>query len=476
MDVLELSRWQFAITTIYHFLFVPLTLGLSIFLALLETCSVITKRPAWKEQSRKLAKFFGTIFLINFGMGVVTGIVQEFHFGMNWSEYARFMGDIFGAPLALEALTAFFLESTFLGIWIFGWDRLSPKVHCATIWITAIASNLSAFWILVANGFMQHPVGYAIEDGRAVMTDVFALVTNPYAIGQYMHTLFSGIVTAGMLLLAITAYKILAGGEYRAAFQKVLCGVALYLLVGLFAVMGTGHLQAQQVAHMQPMKLASMEALWETEDPAPFTIFADINVPGQRNNVEITVPYVLSFMVYNAPAGEIKGIRDLQLESAKKYGPGVYMPNDILGLFVSFRGMIAMGGLMMLFAFGALVLGWYKKSSASWERKRSNFYVKWFLRLSVLALPLPFIANTLGWYLTEAGRQPWIVVGLQKTASAYSPNLTTGDVFFSLAGFTVVYLVLALAALYSAIRYIRRHPMTPPVIAMPDDDEEGREF
>ena len=474
MDVLELSRWQFAITTIYHFLFVPLTLGLSIFLALLETCSVLTKRPAWREQARKLTKFFGTIFLINFGMGVVTGIVQEFHFGMNWSEYARFMGDIFGAPLALEALTAFFLESTFLGIWVFGWDRLSPKVHCATIWITAMASNLSAFWILVANGFMQHPVGYAIEDGRAVMTDFFALITNPYAIGQYMHTLFAGIATAGMLLLAITAYKILVGGAYRMAFQKVLRGVAVYLLVGLLAVMGTGHHQAQQVAHMNPMKLASMEALWETADPAPLAMYADINVSEQKNNVELRVPYLLSVLVYNAPTGEVKGIKALQAEGVAKYGPGKYMPDDMIGLFMSFRGMATMGVLMMLFALGALLLGWRKRGAGDWEKKLACPCTKWFLRFSVLALPLPFIANTLGWYLTEAGRQPWIVVGLQRTATAYSPNLTTGDVFFTLAGFTIAYLVLALAAVYAAVRYIRRHPMTPPVV--PDPETERREF
>ena len=474
MDVLALSRWQFAITTIYHFLFVPLTLGLSIFIALLETCSVLTKRPQWKEEARKLTKFFGTVFLINFGMGVVTGIVQEFHFGMNWSEYARFMGDIFGAPLALEALTAFFLESTFLGIWVFGWDRLSPKLHCATIWITAIGSNLSAFWILVANGFMQHPVGYAIEDGRAVMTDFFALVTNPYAHGQYAHALSAGIVTSGMLLLAICAYKILAGGPYRMAFQKCLRGVALYLLIGLFGVMGTGHLQAQQVAHMNPMKLASMEALWETEDPAPLALVADINLKEQRNDFEIGVPYVLSILVYNVPTGEVQGIKDLQAKAVEKYGPGTYTPDDIIGLFFSFRGMITMGCLMMLFAFGALLLGWRKNGAGEWEKKLTCPCVKAFLVCAICALPLPFIANTLGWYLTEAGRQPWIVVGLQKTAAAYSPNLTTGDVFFTLAGFTVIYLVFAVAAVYAAVRYIRHNPVAPA--AVNDGTIEGREF
>lgn len=209
MDALLLSRWQFAITTTYHFLFVPITLGLSIFIALLETCFVTTKRPQWKAASKRLVRFFGTIFLINFALGVVTGIVQEFHFGMNWSEYSRFMGDIFGAPLALEALTAFFLESTFLGIWVFGWNKLSEKLHCACIWIVAIGSNLSAFWILVANSFMQHPAGFAIENGRAIMTDFLALVTNPYVCGEYSHALFAGISTGGFVVLAVSAWKLL---------------------------------------------------------------------------------------------------------------------------------------------------------------------------------------------------------------------------------------------------------------------------
>ena len=263
MDALLLSRWQFAITTVDHFLFVPITLGLSIFVALLETCYVRTKRPAWKETSRKLVRFFGTLFIINFSMGVVTGIVQEFHFGMNWSEYARFMGDIFGAPLALEALTAFFLESTFIGIWIFGWDKLSEKAHCICIWIVAFASNLSAFWILVANSFMQHPVGYAISNGRAEMTDFLALITNPYVIGEYSHTLFSAIATAGFLVIAVSAWKILHDEESRQAFTQTLKAGGIFMLLGLFAAMASGHMHTQYLAQANPMKLSSFEALWE---------------------------------------------------------------------------------------------------------------------------------------------------------------------------------------------------------------------
>lgn len=447
MDVLALSRWQFAITTLYHFLFVPLTLGLSIFIALLETCYVQTKHEEWKKSCRMLVKFFGTIFLINFAMGVVTGIVQEFHFGMNWSEYSRFMGDIFGAPLALEALTAFFLESTFLGIWLFGWDKLSPRLHCACIWIVALASNLSAFWILVANSFMQHPVGYILRNGRAEMTDFAALLTNPYAIGQYTHTLFSGIVTSGMLILAVCAYKLLQDGTAREAFEKCMRYAVLYALAGLLAVMGSGHLQAQQVAHMQPMKLASMEALWESADPAPLAAMAIIDMKNERNTMELNLPYLLSFMVYNQPSGEIKGIHELQQQYEQQYGPGDYKP-DIRGLFVSFRGMAGVGGLMLLLAGITGLLAWKNRLTVH----------RWFLRLLILCLPLPFIANSLGWYLTEAGRQPWIVVGLQKTAAAFSPNLTPGEVFISLMGFTIIYLILAAAALYAAVRFIRRTP------------------
>ena len=338
MEALLLSRWQFAITTTYHFLFVPITLGLSIFVALLETCYVRTKRPAWKETCRKLVRFFGTIFLINFSMGVVTGIVQEFHFGMNWSEYSRFMGDIFGAPLALEALTAFFLESTFLGIWVFGWDKLSEKLHCACIWLVAIGSNISAFWILVANSFMQHPVGYAIENGRAVMTDFSALLTNHYVLGEYSHALFAGISTGGFVVLAISAWKVLHDEASRHAFTQTLKAGAIYMAIGLLGVMGSGHMHTQYLAEANPMKLSSMEALWETEDPAPFAIMADINMEKNRNDCELAVPGVFSFMLYNKPEGEVKGINALQKEYQAKYGPGDYRP-DVPALFWSAGAM-----------------------------------------------------------------------------------------------------------------------------------------
>lgn len=445
MEALILSRWQFAITTVYHFLFVPVTLGLSIFVALLETCYVRTKRPQWKKASRQLVRFFGTLFIINFSMGVVTGIVQEFHFGMNWSEYSRFMGDIFGAPLALEALTAFFLESTFLGIWIFGWDKLSEKSHCLCIWIVAFASNLSAFWILVANSFMQHPVGYALNNGRAEMTDFFALVTNHYVLGEYSHTLFSAIATAGFLVLAVSAWKVLHDEVSRQAFTQTLKAGAIYMLIGLFATMGSGHMHAQYLAQANPMKLSSVEALWETADPAPFAIVADIDEENHRNNMELTVPGVFSFMLYNSPTGAVKGINQLQQEYAANYGPGEYRP-DVTGLFWSFRMMIGIGALMIFLGLVTLYLTWKKRPLAC----------PLLLKALPWLLPLPYLANSFGWYVAEGGRQPWIVVGLQKTADAVSPNLTGTDVWITMIGFTVLYLLLAIAAFWIAIRFVRK--------------------
>ena len=443
MDALLLSRVQFALTTVYHFLFVPVTLGLSIFVALLETGSLFARTYAMRDRLRKLAKFFGGLFLINFAMGVVTGIVQEFHFGMNWSEYSRFMGDIFGAPLALEALTAFFLESTFLGLWMFGWDRLSPKLHCLTIWIVALGSNLSAFWILTANSFMQHPVGYAISNGRAEMTDFLALVTNPYVHGEFGHTLLAGVSTAGFLVLAISAWKLLYDRESRAAFELSLKAAVVYTLVGLMGAMGVGHFHTQYLAEANPMKLSAMEALWETENPAPFAVMAVINEDEHKNDMAIEIPALFSFMLYNKPEGEVKGMNDLHQELVAKYGQGDYYP-DVTGLFFSFRIMIGAGGLMA--AITALL------GLLAWRRKLLDFPI--VLKLVQVLFFLPFIANSVGWYIAEAGRQPWIVVGLQKTADAVSPNLTAGEVGLTIAGFTAVYLVLIAVAVGIGFRHI----------------------
>lgn len=442
MSEIFLARWQFGITTVYHFLFVPLTLGLSVLVALMETAYVRTGNPLYKQ----MAKFWGKLFLINFSVGVVTGIVQEFHFGMNWSEYARFMGDIFGAPLALEALSAFFLESVFLGLWIFGWDRLSKHLHAACIWIVAFASNLSAFWILSANSFMQSPVGYAIRNGRAEMTDFSALLTNPYVWNQFPHTVISGLVTAGIFVMAISSYHLLKRTHLDFFRSSYKLGVAC-TLISCILIMGSGHMQAQFIAKVQPMKLASVEALWETADPAPFAVAAVIDEQNQVNTMEFGVPYALSFLAHNSFTGEVKGIKELQQLYSDKYGPGNYIP-AVTPLFWSFRIMIA-AGMWMLFvaAVNALLLYWKRLEVA-----------RWALLAALWSLPVPYLANSTGWFVTEGGRQPWIVVGLQKVSQAVSPNVSAAEIWISLTGFTLVYGILAIAAIYLVCKFVAKGP------------------
>lgn len=440
MDVITLSRLQFAITTIYHFLFVPLSIGLALFVAIIQTMYLKTDNVVYK----RLAKFFGRIFMVSFAMGVVTGIVQEFHFGMNWSEYSRFMGDIFGAPLALEALTAFFLESVFLGVWIFGEKHLSKKLHCLSIWLVAIGSSVSAFWILVANSFMQNPVGYTLQNGRAEMTDFLALLTNPYLPGQYAHVFLSGIVTAGIIVVAVSAYKLLLAENIDTFTAGAKAGV-IYGLIGLFLVMGTGHMQAQYIGKNVPMKMAAMEALWETEDPAPFAVVAGIDTENKTNTSEIKIPAMLSMLIYNSPSGEVKGINELQQQYIQQYGWDNYTPNVVL-MFWSFRFMIACGMAMIgLLLLAGLCL--YKKCLTN---------QKWLLKLLILALPLPFIANSFGWILTEAGRQPWMVYGLQKVSDAVSRNISPEEVTITLIGFTAIYAILAVAAWTVALKFARK--------------------
>lgn len=445
MDEILLSRLQFAITTTYHFLFIPLTLGLSLFIALLETMYVRTNNDRYKQ----MTKFWGKLFLVNFAMGVVTGIVQEFHFGMNWSEYSRFMGDIFGAPLALEALTAFFLESTFMGLWIFGWDRLSKKTHLLCIWLVAFGSNLSSYWILVANSFMQHPVGYTINNGRAEMTDFIALLTNPYVAGQFSHTVLSGIVTAGFFVISISAYHLLRKTHMELFTSTMKIGL-VWTIIGLLAVMGSGHMQAQSLVNTQPMKLASLEALWESENPAPFTIYTSIDQKNQKNTSQIAVPGLLSFMAFNKFDGEIKGLKDLQLANQQQFGAGNYIP-DVSGLFWSFRIMVLAGILMIGIAFiNAFLI---------FKNKILEYPIA--LKALLYALPLPYIANSTGWYVTEGGRQPWIVVGLQKVSDGISQNITNTEIWISLVGFTLIYTILAIVAIYVAVKFIKKGPEAP---------------
>lgn len=442
MGEVLLARWQFGITSTYHFLFVPLTLGLSILVAVMETMYVKTGNPMYK----KMTQFWGKLFLINFALGVVTGLVQEFQFGMNWSEYSRFMGDIFGVPLALEALTAFYLESVFIGVWIFGWDRLSPRLHLISIWLVAFASNLSALWILVANSFMQSPVGFELRNGRAEMVDFGAVLTNSYVLNQYPHTLLAGLATAGIFVTAISAYHLLRKNElpfFRMSYKiGIICALAASLLV-----VGTGHRQAQFLAGAQPMKLAAMEALWESANPAPFSMFAIIDQDNQKNSAEFKIPAVLSLLVYDRLNGEVKGIKEMQSQYAGKYGQGNYVP-DVWPVYWSFRIMVAAGTAMILLSAFSYYL---------FRRSRLED-TPWVLKAALWSLPLPYIANSAGWTVAEMGRQPWIVFGLQKVNQAVSPTVSAASVWISMIGFTLIYGILAIVGLRLLCKFARLGP------------------
>jgi cytochrome d ubiquinol oxidase subunit I len=451
MNVLTLSQLQFAITTVYHFFFVPLTLGLSILVAIMETLYVRSREETYK----RMAKFWGNLFLINFG------IVQEFQFGMNWAQYARFVGDVFGAPLAIEALLAFFLESVFLGVWIFGWDKVSKGAHLAAIWLVALGANISALWILAANSFMQHPVGYAIENGRAVMTDFGALLTNSYLWTQFPHTVFSGFTTGAFFVLGISAYHLVRRREmdfFRRSFQMA----AIFGILSIFLVILVGHSQAQRMVQTQPMKMAAAEALWESQNPASFSLFTVGDEKNLTDVFAIRIPYVLSILSYNQPTGEVKGIRNLQAEYEALYGPGYYAPS-IITMYWGFRIMVGLGFVMLLLAFLAL----YPMLR---NRPISQFrYVRYF----PLFIALPYVANTVGWIFTEMGRQPWVVFGLMKTENAFSPTLTPGMVLTTLILFTLVYALLIVADVYLMVKYAKAGPVEKKIEPMIEEGYVG---
>jgi cytochrome bd ubiquinol oxidase subunit I len=457
MNVLNLSQWQFAVTTIYHFFFVPLTLGLSVLVAIMETVYVRTGQDVYK----KMVKFWGSLFLINFAMGVVTGIVQEFQFGMNWSEYSRFVGDIFGAPLAIEALLAFFLESTFLGLWIFGWDKVSKPVHLLSIWLVAIGSNISALWILIANSFMQHPVGYAIENGHAVMTDFSALLTNRYVWSQFPHTVLSGFTTGAFFILGISAYHLLKKHEID-VFQRSFNLASVFGILSIILVILVGHNQGQMMVQVQPMKMASVEALWNSENPASFSLFTIGNEEKLEDRFAIRIPYVLSIMSYNQPTGEVKGIKDLQAAYEKQYGPGDYIPS-VFTTYWSFRIMVGAGFLMLALMAVALYFNIKNKTLVGTK----------FGLILPFAIALPYISNSSGWILTEMGRQPWVVYGVMKTSEAFSPNLTPAMVLTTLICFVLVFGLLMGADVYLLAKYAKTGPVPEPV-AVPTTNHSRR--
>ena len=438
MDVLFLSRLQFAVATYFHFLFVPLTLGLSLMVAIMQTIWYRTD----SDDYRRMTRFWGKLFLINFALGVVTGITLEFQFGTNWSRYSMFVGDIFGSLLAIEATVAFFLESTFIAVWFFGWKKLSRKAHLVSIWLVAIASNLSAFWILVANAWMQSPVGYEIRNGRAELTDFVAVISQKFALITVLHTAGGAYITAGFFVLGISAWH-LARRSNLEFFRKSFYLASIWTLVFSLAVVAQGHMNAEVVGAKQPVKLAAMEAQWETQKNAPMNLILWPDEKNERNAIEgLAIPNLLSWLAHYDGDAEVIGLKSVP-------------PQDrppVLVSFLSFRIMVGLA-----FVFVALSV-W-----AFWRRRTPESYPL-LLRLLVLAIPLPYLANQLGWTLSEFGRQPWIVYNVLRTADAVSP-VSAIQVAMSLGGFIVVYSLLGLANFYLLAKYARRGPVDEPAAA-----------
>jgi cytochrome bd ubiquinol oxidase subunit I len=482
MNVVDISRWQFGITTVYHFIFVPLTIGLAPLVAVMQTVWVATGKTAWY----RLTKFFGKLFLINFAIGVATGIVQEFQFGMNWSEYSRFVGDIFGAPLAMEGLAAFFFESTFLGLWIFGWSRLPKLVHLACIWIVAVAVNVSAFFIIAANSFMQHPVGahYNPATRRAELTSILALLTNNTAQAAFSHAVAGAMLTAGTFVAAVSAWWLVrsrnpasatptAESDAHTIFRPAAilgCWVALAATVGLFF---TGDAQGKLMFVQQPMKMASAESLCNTETDPDFSILT----VGTHNNCEsvthvIEVPYVLPFLADSRFSGvTLQGVRNIQQQDEQRFGPNDYRPN-LFVTYWSFRAMIGFLAIPLLFALAAL---WLTRGGRIPNQR-------WFSWMALLTLPTPFLANSAGWVFTEMGRQPWIVVpnptGDQQVRLTVAQGVSDhvpAVVVTSLATFTLVYAVLAVIWFYLLRRYVvegpQEHDAEPAAPPAPGEHE-----
>lgn len=465
MEVLDLARWQFGITTVYHFLMVPLTIGLSLLVAGMQTAWVRTDNPRYL----RMTKFWGSILLINFAMGVVTGIVQEFQFGMAWSEYSRFVGDVFGAPLAMEGLVAFFVESTFLGLWMFGWDRLPRRVHLACVWAFSLASVASAYFILSANSWMQHPVGVEVVDGRPQMASIWEVLSNSTVLAAFPHTILGAFAVAATFLVGIGAWRLWRSRDDKDVWRA---SVRLGAWAGVVAFGGlaiTGDLQGKLMFEQQPMKMASAEALCHTEQPAGFSIFAigDVSSPDCENVKSITVPALLSFLAHGDFNAEVKGVDDLVTQYQEKYGtnypvdprlgelsgkPIDYVPN-LPVTYWSFRLMIGLGALGTLAGIAVL-----------WLTRRGHVPKSpWFARFALASIAMPFLANSFGWIFTEMGRQPFVVApnpsgvdGVWMFTARAVSGLTVGEVLTSLIALTLVYGVLGVLEVMLIRRFVRR--------------------
>src|SRR3954463_8905066 len=436
----DLARVQFALTSIYHFLFVPVTMGLSFLVAVMQTVWHRSGVEAW----RRLTRFFGTLLLINVAVGVVTGLVQEFEFGMNWSAYSRYVGDVFGGPLAMEGLAAFFLESTFLGLWVFGWDRLSPRVHLFCIWMVALGSSLSAAFIMAANSWMQHPVGYAAGTPPR-LDDIGAVFANPVFLWGYFHVILAALATGALVLLAISAWHLRRGVEIDAFRKSAALAISMLVPLSIALVLVGSQLGVIETRY-QPMKIAAAEAQWDTCQPCSFSAF---QIGGGKNDENpqkvIAIPHLLSILATLHWDGEVTGLNELQTQYEQQYGPGDYIPN----VFVQYWSMRVMAylatAIMLLSLWGAWLLYRRRLDSA-----------KWFQRVAIWAVFTPFIMNTAGWMLTENGRQPWIVQGLMKTADGVSPSVSETEIIISIAVFALLYLALGVTELVLMLRYARR--------------------
>ncbi len=455
MSAVDWSRLQFATTTIYHFLFVPLTIGLAFLTAILQT---LWYRKGHPEHLR-LTRFFGTLLVINVAIGVVTGLVQEFQFGMNWSSYSRFVGDVFGAPLALEGLAAFFLESVFLGLWLFGWDRLSRRVHLATIWAVAVGGVLSAAFIMAANSWMQRPVGYQLNAAgdRAQLTDIWAVLTNIVFLWAYLHVLAASLVTASVVMLAVSAWHLRRRSGTAALFERSAKVAIVALIPATMLVLFFGGRLGINETKYQPMKIAAAEGQWETCQPCSFSV---IQIGGGNNDPTptkiIQVPHLLSVLATGTWNGQVVGLNEVQAQYQQQYGPGNYIPNVFIQYW-SMRIMAYLGAGMFLFALWGAWL--------AWRGKLAN--AKWFQRVAIWVLPVPFVMNTAGWLLTENGRQPWIVQGLQKVTDGVSPSVSVATVVTSLTVFVLLYAVLGVVDVL-LMAHVARRELAP---ATADEEE-----
>ncbi|MFR0553142.1 cytochrome ubiquinol oxidase subunit I [Loigolactobacillus coryniformis] len=450
VSLLSLARFQFAMTTIFHFFFVPFSIGMALLTAIMETIYVFKR----DEDYKKMAKFWGKIFLLSFAVGVVTGIIQEFQFGMNWSDYSRFMGDIFGAPLAIEALLAFFMESVFIGMWMFTWDRFKPAIHALFIWLVMLGSSISALWILTANSFMQNPVAYRIANGRAEMASFTGLLKNPQLWVEFPHVIFGAFTTAAFALAGMAAWRLLKK-ENKVFYRKSL-RVGLWVgLVAAILTVAVGDLQTQQVVKDQPMKFAATEGIYkDTGDPASWSVVQGFDTKNKKVTWSIEVPKMLSLLTYHKASGSVKGMdtinKELHAKYDGKFGSDIsyYVPPKTL--FWSFRIMAGSGMFFILIA----VLGlWFSRA------KRNTLQNKrWLLYVLGISLWLPFIANTCGWLITELGRFPWIVYGLYTIADAVSPSVTAGDLWFSNTMYFLIFTLLGGTMIYFSHRTLVAGP------------------